>query len=438
MDIEPHSARCAADWVISSVLYFNWTSRRFERGDIEISDGIISAVLAPNTSKLKSGMRTPRMFCVPGLVNACVQTGVEQLSGCAEVDGGLQTVTYDEGNWRGNEEVASKALLVELREAALAGVTSVGILTSDVPGAAATAKVTGQRVAIKAIFTDRRLTPHGERNLQSIERIEANYWSTVQRLESATTTIAPAVGSELSASPSLLMRLHGIARARSQKLTIRLDGGKPYQDLFHEAYACSGVGLLKSLNILDNTVSVIKDCSLSKHDLRVLNLQSVSLIQDLKEIIGITNFLNSSALRSRPMNALAAAWNSRDLAILESILDGSRSVVDAPPGGWPNRHEVFDRITDTLTCHGAKALGLPSTGKIATGFHADLRFFDTSSCAHRTFTDSIPSISVMGSKRPRAVLAHGRWIVQDFQPVAPDGASQDAINPELSFESNEP
>lgn len=438
MDIEPHSASCAADWVISSVLYFNWASRRFERGDIEISDGIISAVLAPDTSKLQCGIRTPHMLCVPGLVNACVRTETGQLAGCAENNGGLQSASHKEGSRRGNEDAASKALLAELREAALAGVTSVGILTSDVPGAAATAKITGQRVAIKAILSDRFLTPHGERNLQCIERIEENYWSAVRRLESATTSIAPAAASELSASPSLLMRLHTIARARSQKLTIKLDGGKPYQDLFHEAYACSGVGLLKTLNILDSTVSVIKDCVLSKHDLRVLYQQSVSLIQDLKEIIGTSDCLKSNVERSGPMGALAAAWNSQDLAVLESIHGGHRQDADAPRSARANRLVMYEKIMDTLTCHGAKALGLPLAGKIGVGFLADLRFFDTSSFGPDTFTDSIPFISVAGVKRPRAVVAHGRWIVQDFRLVARDDVSQDATDPEYSFESNAP
>jgi len=234
------------------------------------------------------------------------------------------------------------------------------------------------------------------------------------------------------------MRLHGIARARSQKLTIRLDGGKPYQNLFHDAYACTGVGLLKSLNILDNTVSVIKDCSLSKHDLRLLSLQSVSLIQNLKEIIRTTDCLKSSALRSRSIDALAAAWNSRDLTVLGFIRDGNWRGLAAPRGAWQSRHEFLDKIMDTLTCHGAKALGLASTGKIAAGFHADLRFFDTSSCAQDAFTNNIASIGVIGSKRPRAVLAHGQWIVHDFQLVPRDGFSRDARNPELSLESSNP
>ncbi|WP_175821202.1 amidohydrolase family protein [Burkholderia sp. BCC0419] len=396
-------AVAAVTSVISNVRYYDTADRTLRRGDIEIRDGEIVRIARPGSLGADDRVDGSAFVCLPGLVNAGLPADVVRDEGATSAT----TADY-------NERVAT-VLYDLLLQAVSNGVTTIGMFGTRIKESLAAAIRTGVRVSLYRAYTDLWLGPEPGPAVWDTAACLRDYEQSARRFDGTRFALHPAVGSQLAASTHLLTGLHDFARRHRRRFVVRVDGGIPWADSFRDAYGCTGLGLLHSLDVLDENVLVVPVTPMSFGDRERLRHSASHVVWPARELAGSPAQRGDVARAgiTRQMQA-ALAWDQDALPCLVASDDHARD-------------ERAGEIIDLLTWKGAQALTFSETGRIAVGQRADLLLYDGHVLADdgRSATACMAVLDAICRYRPRGVLVDGRWAIagvfQDRGRLSPAG-----------------
>ncbi|WP_323118219.1 amidohydrolase family protein [Burkholderia alba] len=382
-------AGAAVASVISNVRYYDSADRMLKRADIEIRDGEIVGIARPGTLSAFEPVDGSAFVCLPGLVNASLSAGAVRRD-----DSAASTAAN-----AGERRVAQLGDL--LLEAVSNGVTTVGMFGFRVEESLAAITRVGVRASLHREYADLWLGPEpGPVGWDTAECLR-DYERTARRFDGARLAIQPAVGSQLAASTHLLTGLHALARRIRRRFVVRVDGGAPWSDAFKDAYGCTGLGLLRSLDVLDENTLVVPAAPMSFADREHLRHSPSHVVYPAGE----------PAEQPGQRGDIARAGIARRT---QAALGWGRG---APPGligaEGRARNELAGDVIDLLTWKGAQALTFSGTGTLAVGKRADLLLYDGDLIADSGASAAVCTaiLDTVCRHRPRGVLIDGRWVV---------------------------
>ncbi|WP_156429897.1 amidohydrolase family protein [Burkholderia sp. FL-7-2-10-S1-D7] len=384
-------------WVISNVLYFDTRERALKRADIEICDNDIVGITAPRTSSASVHIDGSELVCLPGFVNGCVSTGLNREDGdddrAARLDDALSLVVSS-------------------------GVTTVGMFSGCVEEETAAIAKVGVRANLYREYMDVWLGPEHRPVEMDVLGCLSDFEKTVRRFESSVLAIQPAIGSQLAASTQLITALHDAAKKRHGRWVIRVDGGAPWVESFRDAYGCSGLALLRSLDVVDEHALIVATVPMPSLEWRHLRKCPASVVYPAHEFgakVGESRDIARIDIAGRAQASLC--WERTPLLGFDDL-----RVCRSP--------ELAGEVIDLLTWKGAKALNFPETGSVAVGKRSDLLLYD-----RRLLPERIPEpgecaaiLDMILRYLPQGVLIDGRWVVRDLDLVR-GGAGRPSVTP---------
>lgn len=239
-----HTAAAVAP-VISNVRYYDTASRMLKRADIEIRDGMIVGIARPGSLAVFERVDGSALLCLPGLVNASLPADL------AHDDSSATAMVANDGDRRATR------LGDLLLQAVSSGVTTVGMFGARVEESLTVATRVGVRASLYREYTDLWLGPKPGPVVSDTAACLRDYEQTARRFDTTRFVVHPAVGSQLAASTQLLTGLYDLARKNCRRFVVRVDGGTPWAEAFKDAYGCTGLGLLSSLDILDENTLIV-------------------------------------------------------------------------------------------------------------------------------------------------------------------------------------
>ncbi|MCA8060806.1 hypothetical protein [Burkholderia sp. AU38729] len=370
-------------WAISNVLYFDTEHRALQRADIEICDNEIVAITPPTTSSVPTRMNGHGLVCTPGLVNGCLVDG----DGTSEAASGVERAAR---------------LGDALRQAVMRGVTTVGVFSRRAEADIALITKAGVRASLYREYMDIWLGPEPRAVEHDVAACLRDYDKLMRRFDGALLAIQPAVGSQLAASTQLLTGLHEAAKKRNGRFVIRVDGGAPWAESFRDAYGCSGLALLRSLDVVDAHTLIVPTAQMSPLERSHLRKCHTNVVHDIQELDGRPGRRGEIArtdITGRPRASLH--WGAGPLP--------------GPGDLAPARDD--DRagdVIDVLTWKGAQAVQFPETGRVAVGLRADLLLYDLrllpGQASMRLACADV--LDMLVRHAPQGVLVDGRWVVR--------------------------
>ncbi|VWB28438.1 amidohydrolase family protein [Burkholderia metallica] len=374
-------------WALVNALVFDSRAHVLRQADVEIAAGEIVAVVPAGAARVSRRIDASGLLCAPGLA------GVFPATGGAQADA-----------------LPGDALSRSLAR----GITLTGCLTADVAGDLPRAMRAGGRVVLFATLTDRWVGPGDGPPIRSVDGCLLEYARALQAADEARArvVVAPAIGSQLAASPRLVLALHEAARRRGGRFAVRIDGGGEYASQFRDAYGCSGVALLRSLDALDSHVLAYPATPLGSHERSMLRASGAHVV---------------GATPAQGGEAAVLAWSGAD-AGFDAWLDVRRRERRAASAAWRARDAAAE-LVDSLTWKGARALGLADAGRVATGQRADLLLYDRPPAVRErpAAFDAAAFLELVAHTRPAAVLVDGEWAIgaPPAAAYAPGGPSAD-------------
>jgi cytosine/adenosine deaminase-related metal-dependent hydrolase len=379
-------------WAISNVFYFDTDKRALRNADIEIYGNEIVGITPPGTSTAPEHLDGSRFVCMPGLVNGCL------LLGGRSSDGEVRAAVQSHGADR------STQLRDALSQAVLSGVTTIGTFTTRTETDVSVVAAVGIRASLYREYMDVWLGPEHQPAVKNVAECLHDYEQTLRQFDSPALTIQPAVGSQLGASTHLLTALHDLVKEKGRRLVIRVDGGFPWTESFRDAYGCSGLALLRSLDVLDENTLIVPTEPISQLDrghLRKCNTNVVHRAGELGAKAGRQGRTARVDITCRRQVSLA--WNRGELP-------------NAADRAGCARRDFAGDVIDLLTWKGAQALQFPETGSLAIGKRADFLLYD-----RRAFRGAClltvgcgPILELIADNRPQAVVIDGRWAVREY------------------------
>ncbi|MDN7587960.1 amidohydrolase family protein [Burkholderia seminalis] len=364
-------------WGLVNTLVFDSAAHVLRQADVEIVAGEIAAVVPAGASRAPRRIDASGLLCMPGLA------AVFPAAGDASAD-----------------MLPGDALSHSLAR----GITLAGCWTADAASDLAHATRAGGRVVLFATLADRWVGPGNGPPIRSIDGCLLEYARAMQAADAAgaRVIVAPAIGSQLAASPRLVLALHEAARRRGSRFAVRIDSGGEYAAQFRDAYGCTGVALLRSLDALDSHLLAYPAAPLGSHERSLLRTSGAHVV---------------GATPAQGADAAVLAWSAAD-AGFDAWLDAHRRERRAASAVWRAR-DAAAGLVDSLTWKGAHALGLANAGRVATGHCADLLLYDRPRAVReRTAAfDAAAFLELVAHTRPAAVLVDGAWVA-GTQPAA--------------------
>jgi cytosine/adenosine deaminase-related metal-dependent hydrolase len=353
-------------WALVNALVFDTRAHVLRQADVEIAAGEIAAVVPAGASRAPRQVDASGLLCAPGLA------AVFPATGDAAADG--------------------------LSRSLARGITLAGCFTADVASDLPRATRAGGRVVLFATLADRWVGPGDGPSIRSVDGCLLEYARAMQAADEAgaRVVVVPAVGSQLAASPRLVLALHEAARRRGCRFAVRIDSGGEYAAQFRDAYGCSGVALLRSLDALDPHLLAYPVTPLGSHERSVLRASGA-------HVVGVT------PAQGGELDVLA--WSAAD-AGFDAWLDARRRERRAASAAWRARDAAAE-LVDSLTWKGARALGFADAGRVATGHRADLLLYDRPAAVRErpAAFDAAAFLELVAHTRPAAVLVDGEWTV---------------------------
>ncbi|PCE21684.1 amidohydrolase family protein [Burkholderia ubonensis] len=372
-------ARRADDaWALVNTLVFDSRDHVLRQADVEIAAGEIVAVVPAGASRAPRRVDASGLLCAPGLAGV-----------------------FSAPDGAGADALPGDALSRSLAR----GVTLAGCFTADAASDIPRAARIGARVVLFAALADRWVGPDDGPAIRSVDGSLLEYVRAAQAAEEACARVivAPAIGSQLAASPRLVLALHEVARRRRRRFAVRIDGGGAYATQFRDAYGCSGVALLRSLDALDAHLLAYPAAPLGSHERSLLRASGAHVV---------------GATPTQGGEIAALAWPATD-AGFDAWLDARRHERRAARAAWRARDAAAE-LVDILTWKGARALGLADAGRVATGQRADLLLYDRPPAARErpAAFDAAAFLELVAHARPAAVLVDGEWAAGARLPAA--------------------
>ncbi|EIF28499.1 cytosine deaminase-like metal-dependent hydrolase [Burkholderia sp. Ch1-1] len=369
-------------WAISNVLYFDTRERALKHADIEICDNEIVGITTPGTSSASVHIDGGELVCLPGLVNGCVSTGLNREDG---------------------DDDRAARLAEALSLAVSSGVTTVGMFSHCAEEEIAAIAKVGVRANLYREYMDVWLGPEYRPVEMNVFECLSDFEKTVRRFESSVLVIQPAIGSQLAASTQLLTALHEVAKKQHRRWVVRVDGGSPWIESFWDAYGCSGLALLRSLDAVDEHTLIVATVPMPSLEWRHLKKCHASVVYPAHEFGANAGGRKDIARIDIAGRAEASLCWGRSPMLAIDHLRASRSP------------EFAGDVIDLLTWKGAKALKFPETGSLAVGKRSDLLLYD-----RRLLPGRIPApgecaaiLDMILRYSPQGVLVDGRWVVRD-------------------------
>ncbi|QTO52547.1 amidohydrolase family protein [Burkholderia latens] len=358
-------------WALVNALVFDSRAHVLRQADVEIAGGEIVAVVPARASRATRRIDASGLLCAPGLAAMFPTTG----DASADVPCGDA-----------------------LPQSLARGVTLAGCMTADAVSDVARAQRAGGRVVLFTTVADRWVGPGNGPPIRSIDGCMLEYARALHAADAAgaRVVVAPAIGSQLAASPRLVLALHEAARRRGSRFAVRIDSGGEYAAQFRDAYGCSGVALLRSLDALDSHVLAYPTAPLGSHERSVLRASGAHVV---------------GATPAQGADAAVLAWPAAD-AGFDAWLDARRRERSAASSAWRARDSAAG-LVDSLTWKGARALGLANAGRVAAGHCADLLLYERPPAVRErpAAFDAAAFLELVAHARPAAVLVDGEWVL---------------------------
>lgn len=405
--------------IFRDIVYFDSSSMRLAQGDISMVGGVITYV--GERDKDPEGIIIPseKFIVLPGLVNAHLHPSKEiygSILDSSPIDVVLDTVhrnnTLEDSE--GQYVASLKALMMALKK----GITTVGIFTSRIESDIRAAQQVKNRCRINFCQSNQWVGEGKGPESENIETIVDKYLLAEEKYQSELITILPATASELSADDILLKKLHQLAHHHQKKFTLHIHEGAHQVYSHRNIFGESGIERLSRLGILDKHTTLIHCCHLSDSELDLLLSAQCHIIH-----CPVSNsFVGAGALPLRRLSSHLDLGLGTDAAMVNP---GNDLTFDALFALYHHGDADFGtkvdagKILHMMMEGGARSLGLMNVGRIASGFKADLIFFDKDRIDSDYINTPVSLLKMLHYEKPCKVMVNGETILNNYHFINP-------------------
>lgn len=399
--------------LFKNITYLDSTSMRLFKGDMRVSAGYITE-LGNDIAEKSDETIIPScdLIVLPGMINAHLHPSKEIYGGMLDfspIDVVLDSVHTN--NSLEDAEGQYVASLKSMMSALKKGVTTFGLFTSRIESDVRAAQKIGVRAVISYCQNNQWIGSGRSPESKSIEEITRQFFDVEEKYKSNLIVVCPATASELSADDDLIRKLHHIAKEFKTKFFVHMHEGEHQVISHHNVYGMSGIERLAKLNVLDNHTTLIHSCHLSEKDKSLLLLGGCNIIHcpvsnsfvgagtlPLKDLSSMTIGLGTDAAMVNPVNDITFD------ALMSIYHHGDNDFAKKVSAAY---------ILKVLTEGGANSLGLSQTGRIETGFKADLIFYDIKSIDSGYINTPISILKMLNQESPCKVMINGKTIIDN-------------------------
>ncbi|QDX29452.1 amidohydrolase family protein [Dickeya poaceiphila] len=400
--------------IFKEIKYLNSEDMCFEVGDIRIrNDRIVEVGPNLDVHDEEVVLLNGGHIILPGLINAHLHPSKEvygSLLDSSPIDKVLDTVHKNNEleDPEGQYISSIKSIGCALRK----GVTSFGIFTSRIESDYRAVTEVGVRCVINFCQSNYWAGSGKSPKNKSIDTISSEYFLAEKLYQNDLVNITPATASELSADDLLLVMLHDIAIKRSRRFTLHINEGSHQVNAHINMYSKSGIERLHELGVLDHNTTLIHASYLSDREIEIIKESKCSLVH-----CPVSNsFVGAGTMPAKKFSSTNHIGLGTDAAMVNPVndltFDALFSLYHHGDSEFINKIDAKS-VLHMITFGGAEALGLKDTGKIQSGFKADLIIYKENEMDNEYINTPVSILKMINKENPCHVLIDGDFVIKE-------------------------